>query len=195
MIGAGGGGCSTDCVSIGCCQFRRVVVCVCPDPIIPQLRFPFSSGGLVPTFYLRVMEVFWSYLGSSYPPAARQSSHILHRTGKPLSLLFPHTLTPQSLIIPASCLLPHAIPPKRCWPQVAPFFLPGYALSRAPYDPITLSPSFSFLPLLPLFGAIFSKIEPLIFRIFQKISPRDICPTKYCQRSSLIFGILRQISR
>ena len=155
----------------------------------------------MPTFYLRVMEVFWSYLGSSHPPAAWQSSHILHRTGKPLSLLFPHTLTPQSLIIPASCLLPHAIPPKRCWPQVAPFFLPGYALSRAPYDPITLSPSSTFLPLLsahnplPLFAAIFSKIEPQIFRIFWKISPRDIPPTKYCQRSSLIFGILREISR
>ena len=95
----------------------------------------------MPTFYLWVMEVFWSYLGSSYPPAAQQSSHILHRTGKPLSLLFPDTLTPQSLIILASCLPPHAIPPKRCWPQVAPFFLPGYALSRAPYDPITLSPA------------------------------------------------------
>ena len=93
----------------------------------------------MPTFHLSIMEVFWSYLGSSYPPAARQSSHILHRTGKPLSRLFPDTLTPQSLIIHASCLPLHAIPPKRCWPQVArePFFLPGYALSRAPYDPIT----------------------------------------------------------
>ena len=96
----------------------------------------------MPTFHLSIMEVFWSYLGSSYPPAAWQSSHILHRTGKPLSLLFPDTLTPQSLIILASRPEPvHAIPPKRCWPQVAkePFFLPGYALSRAPYDPITPS--------------------------------------------------------
>ena len=94
----------------------------------------------MPTFHLSIMEVFWSYLGSSYPPAAWQSSHILHRTGKPLSRLFPDTLTPQSLIILASRPEPvHAIPPKRCWPQVArePFFLPGYALSRAAYDPIT----------------------------------------------------------
>ena len=126
------------------------------------------------------MEVFWSYLGSSYPPAAWQSSHILHRTGKPLSLLFPHTLTPQSLIIPASCLLPHAIPPKRCWPQVAvplfPTSLRPLSCALRPHNPI--SPCSSFLHLLPtrplpLFAAIFSKIEPQIFRIFWKISPRD----------------------
>ena len=127
------------------------------------------------------MEVFWSYLGSSYPPAAWQSSHILHRTGKPLSLLFPDTLTPQSLIILASRPEPvHAIPPKRCWPQVAvplfPTSLRPLSCALRPHNPI--SPCSSFLHLLPtrplpLFAAIFSKIEPQIFRIFWKISPRD----------------------
>ena len=147
----------TDCVSIVCCHFGHIVVCT--DPISRQLRFPFSSGGLVPTLY-RVMVVFWSYLGSRalHQQLGNHPGHILHRTGKPLSLLFPDTLTPQSLIIHASCLPLHAIPPKRCWPQVArePFFLPGYALSRAAYDPITPASSslHALASTISLFGCV-----------------------------------------
>ena len=76
---------------------------------------------------------------------------------------FPLVPTHLSLIIPASCLLPHAIPPKRCWPQVAKVFptrLRPLSCALRPHNP--LSPSSSFLrllsahnPLLPLFAAIF----------------------------------------